>query len=62
MPDLSPLYTLLAHLFPFECMQALFMQQALTGVLLLAPMAAAMAWPFFPTPSAIRPLPVWPWA
>ena len=42
MPDLSPLYTLLAHLFPFECMQARFMQQALVGVLLLAPMAAAM--------------------
>jgi len=42
MPDLSPLYTLLAHLLPFECMQARFMQQALIGVLLLAPMAAAM--------------------
>ena len=42
MPDLSPLYTLLAQLLPFECMQARFMQQALVGVLLLAPMAAAM--------------------
>ena len=42
MPDLSPLYTLLTHLFPFECMQARFMQQAMVGVLLLAPMAAAM--------------------
>ena len=42
MPDLSPLYTLLAQLLPFECMQARFMQQALVGILLLAPMAAAM--------------------
>lgn len=42
MPDLSPLYAFLAHCFPFECMQARFMQQALTAVLLLAPMSAAM--------------------
>lgn len=42
MPDLSPLYTLLAQLLPFECLQARFMQQALLGLLLLAPMAAAM--------------------
>jgi len=42
MPDLSPLYALLAQLLPFECLQARFMQQALLGLLLLAPMAAAM--------------------
>jgi len=42
MPDLSPLYALLAHLLPFECLQARFMQQALAGLLLLAPMTAAM--------------------
>ncbi len=42
MPDLSPLYTLIAQLLPFDCMQALFMQQAMAGILLLAPMAAAM--------------------
>jgi len=42
MPDLSPLYALIVHLLPFECMQARFMQQAMAGLLLLAPMAAAM--------------------
>lgn len=42
MPDLAPLYALLAQLLPFECLQARFMQQALLGLLLLAPMAAAM--------------------
>ncbi len=42
MPDLSPLYSLVAQLFPFECLHLRFMQQALTGLLLLAPMAAAM--------------------
>jgi zinc transport system permease protein len=42
MPDLTPLYALLAQLLPFECMQARFMQQAMAGVLLLAPMAAVM--------------------
>ena len=42
MPDLSPLYALIAHLLPFECMQARFMQQAMAGMLLLAPMSAAM--------------------
>jgi len=42
MPDLSPLHALMVHLLPFECMQARFMQQALAGLLLLAPMAAAM--------------------
>jgi zinc transport system permease protein len=42
MPDLSPLYHLVAVLLPFECLQARFMQQALVGLVLLAPMAAAM--------------------
>jgi zinc transport system permease protein len=42
MPELSPLYALLAQLLPFECLQARFMQQALLGLLLLAPMAAVM--------------------
>jgi zinc transport system permease protein len=42
MPDLSPLYTLLAQALPFECLQTRFMQQALVGLLLLAPMAATM--------------------
>lgn len=42
MPDLTLLYHLLSHLIPLECMQARFMQQALVGLLLLAPMCAAM--------------------
>ena len=40
--DLSPVYDLLARLLPFACMRARFMQQALAGLLLIAPMAAAM--------------------
>ena len=42
MPDLSPLYGLLTQLLPFECLHARFMQQAMLGLLLLAPMAAVM--------------------
>lgn len=42
MPDLSSLYHLIASLLPFECLKARFMQQALVGLLLLAPMTAAM--------------------
>ena len=42
MPELTPLYTLLAHLCPLDCMQSRFMQQALLALLLLAPMTAAM--------------------
>jgi zinc transport system permease protein len=42
MPDLTPLYSLVAFLFPFECLEARFMQQAMVGLVLLAPMAAAM--------------------
>ena len=40
--DPAPLYTCLSHLLPFDVMQARFMQQALIGLLLIAPMAAAM--------------------
>ena len=40
--DLAPLYDLLARLLPFDVLQARFMQQALVGLLLVAPMAAAM--------------------
>lgn len=42
MPDLTPIYDLLGKLLPFECMEMTFMRQALLGLLLLAPMAAAM--------------------
>lgn len=42
MPELTPLYSLLAELLPFDCLQARFMQQAFLGLLLLAPMAAVM--------------------
>lgn len=42
MPDLSPLYDLVAQLLPLKCMQARFMQQALVALVLLVPMAAAM--------------------
>jgi zinc transport system permease protein len=42
MPDLTPVYEVLGRLLPFECMQMTFMRQALLGLLLLAPMAAAM--------------------
>ena len=42
MPDLTALYESLPRLLPFECLRARFMQQALVGLLLLAPMTAAM--------------------
>ncbi|MCL1981031.1 MAG: metal ABC transporter permease [Proteobacteria bacterium] len=42
MPDLSLFYGLLAQLLPFDCLQARFMQQALAGLFLLAPMTASM--------------------
>jgi zinc transport system permease protein len=42
MPDLAPLLGLLGRLLPFDCLQAGFMQQALLGLLLLAPMTASM--------------------
>lgn len=40
--DPAPFYEFLARLLPFEVLQARFMQQALVGLLLVAPMAAAM--------------------
>ncbi|MFP5213994.1 MAG: metal ABC transporter permease [Acidobacteriota bacterium] len=44
MPPLDPssLYDLIGSLLPFDFMQARFMQQALVGLILLAPMCAAM--------------------
>lgn len=42
MPELTPLYDLLARLLPVEAMQARFMQQALVELALLAPMCAVM--------------------
>jgi len=42
MPELTAVYDLIARALPFECMQMRFMQQALTGLLLLAPMVALM--------------------
>ena len=42
MMDPTPLYDGLARALPFEIFQPRFMQQALLGLLLIAPMAAAM--------------------
>ena len=42
MPEFNLLYEMAGRLLPLECMQARFMQQALIGLLLLAPMTAAM--------------------
>ncbi|MDD5758000.1 MAG: metal ABC transporter permease [Desulfobulbaceae bacterium] len=43
MIDFGPLFpTLVSALLPFECLQSPFMQQALLGLMLLAPMAAIM--------------------
>jgi zinc transport system permease protein len=42
VPDLSALYNLASELLPFECLQMRFMQQALVGLAILAPMAALM--------------------
>lgn len=42
MPDLAPVYDLLAQLLPFDILQMRFMQRALLGLLLVAPMTAAM--------------------
>jgi len=42
MPDLAPFFDMIARAVPFECMQMAFMQKALLGLLLLAPMSAAM--------------------
>jgi len=42
MTELACLYDLIPLVLPFECLQARFMQQALLGLILLAPLAAAM--------------------
>ena len=42
MPELNLLYEFVAKILPFDCMQMHFMQQALVGLLLLAPMVAMM--------------------
>lgn len=42
MLDPSPFYALLSKLFPFEILKLRFMQQALAGLLLIAPATAAM--------------------
>jgi zinc transport system permease protein len=42
MPDLSMLYDIIPKLLPIESMQMHFMQQALVGLVLLAPMVALM--------------------
>lgn len=42
MPDLAPVCDWIARVIPLDCMQARFMQTALLGLLLLAPMCAAM--------------------
>jgi len=42
MISFDPAYQLIAKLIPLDCMQARFMQQAFVGLILLAPMAAAM--------------------
>lgn len=42
MPDLTPLYDLIQRFLPLECLHARFMQQALLGLLLIAPMTAVM--------------------
>ncbi|MFA6134016.1 MAG: metal ABC transporter permease [Phycisphaerae bacterium] len=42
MIDLGGLYDLVGRALPVECMQARFMQQALVGLVMLAPMCAAM--------------------
>ena len=42
MPDLTPIFHFVSVVLPFECLQQEFMQQALIGLMLLAPMASAM--------------------
>jgi len=42
MSEPSTLYFLLDQMLPFECLQARFMQKALLGLLLLAPVTAAL--------------------
>ncbi|WP_028324233.1 metal ABC transporter permease [Desulfatirhabdium butyrativorans] len=42
MFELSSVYQLVHHIFPFACLESRFMQQAMVGLLLLSPMTAAM--------------------
>ncbi|MEW6267419.1 MAG: metal ABC transporter permease [Thermodesulfobacteriota bacterium] len=42
MPDLAPIYGLLRSILPLESLEPRFMQQAFLGLILLAPMTAAM--------------------
>ncbi len=42
MPDLTPILHLISVILPFECLQQEFMQQAMVGLMLLAPMASSM--------------------
>ena len=42
MPNLDFIYQLIPQVIPMECLEMRFMQQALIGLILLAPMAAAM--------------------
>ncbi len=42
MPDLTGIFSIVGAVLPLECMQTGFMQRALVGLILLAPMTAAM--------------------
>ena len=42
MPEVPAIFDLVTRVPPFDCLQAGFMRQALAGLLLLAPMSAAM--------------------
>jgi zinc transport system permease protein len=42
MTDITPILHLISVILPFECLQQEFMQQAMIGLMLLAPMASAM--------------------
>ena len=42
MTELACLYDIIPLILPFDCLQTRFMQQALVGLVLLAPLAAAM--------------------
>ncbi len=42
MPDLTPLFEFVGRLVPMECMQHPWIQRAFVGLVLLAPMCAAM--------------------
>ena len=42
MLDLSPIYDVWQSILPFDCLETRFMQRALVGLILLAPITAAM--------------------